>query len=584
MTGSNRRPPPCKGDALPTELITPAVWSRIIGIAGNESTVFLAKMFVRLKFKQDVGLLCKNSNQLLPFTAKAVSKRGIAVEESSSDDRMLPTFFWSLPDPPAMADSNSVKRQLLMKIKTRFAPSPTGYLHVGGARTALYSWLFARNQGGEFVLRIEDTDLERSTQQAIDAIMDGMNWLNLDWDEGPYYQTKRFDRYNAVIDEMLQAGTAYKCYCSKERLEALRETQMANNEKPRYDGRCRDSHEHHAADEPCVVRFRNPQEGSVIFDDQIRGPIEFSNQELDDLIIRRTDGSPTYNFCVVIDDWDMEITHVIRGEDHINNTPRQINILKAIGAQVPVYAHVSMILGDDGKKLSKRHGAVGVMQYRDDGYLPEALLNYLVRLGWSHGDQEIFSIEEMKQMFDLNAVSKSASAFNTEKLQWLNHHYITTLAPEYVATHLQWHIEQEKIDTRTGPELAQLVKLLGERCKTLKEMAASCRYFYEDFEEFDADAAKKHLRPVARQPLEVVRDKLAAVADWNAENVHQAIQAAADELEVGMGKVGMPLRVAVTGAGQSPALDVTVQAIGRSRTVARIEKALGYIATREAQA
>ena len=400
-----------------------------------------------------------------------------------------------------------------MKIKTRFAPSPTGYLHVGGARTALYSWLFARNHGGEFVLRIEDTDLERSTPEAIEAIMDGMNWLSLEWDEGPYYQTKRFDRYNAVIDQMLEEGTAYKCYCSKERLEALREEQMAKGEQPRYDGRCRHSHEHHADDEPCVVRFANPQEGSVVFDDQIRGPIEFSNQELDDLIIRRTDGSPTYNFCVVVDDWDMEITHVIRGEDHINNTPRQINILKALKAPVPVYAHVSMINGDDGKKLSKRHGAVSVMQYRDDGYLPEALLNYLVRLGWSHGDQEIFTREEMIKYFTLNAVSKSASAFNTDKLLWLNHHYINALPPEYVATHLQWHIEQENIDTRNGPQLADLVKLLGERCKTLKEMAQSCRYFYEDFAEFDADAAKKHLRPVARQPLEVVRDKLAAITD-----------------------------------------------------------------------
>ncbi|ELY2650474.1 glutamate--tRNA ligase [Cronobacter sakazakii] len=470
-----------------------------------------------------------------------------------------------------------------MKIKTRFAPSPTGYLHVGGARTALYSWLFARNQGGEFVLRIEDTDLERSTPEAIEAIMDGMNWLSLEWDEGPYFQTKRFDRYNAVIDEMLAAGTAYKCYCSKERLEALREEQMAKGEKPRYDGRCRHNHEHHADDEPCVVRFANPQDGSVVFDDQIRGPIEFSNLELDDLIIRRTDGSPTYNFCVVVDDWDMEITHVIRGEDHINNTPRQINILKALGAPVPLYAHVSMINGDDGKKLSKRHGAVSVMQYRDDGYLPEALLNYLVRLGWSHGDQEIFSREEMIKFFTLDAVSKSASAFNTDKLLWLNHHYINTLAPEYVATHLQWHIEQENIDTRNGPQLAELVKLLGERCKTLKEMAQTCRYFYEDFSEFDADAAKKHLRPVARQPLEMVRDKLAALTDWTAENVHHAIQATADELEVGMGKVGMPLRVAVTGAGQSPGLDVTVHAIGKSRSVERINKALAFIAERENQ-
>ncbi|WP_337065060.1 glutamate--tRNA ligase [Rouxiella badensis] len=470
-----------------------------------------------------------------------------------------------------------------MKIKTRFAPSPTGYLHVGGARTALYSWLYARNLGGEFVLRIEDTDLERSTQAAIDAIMDGMNWLNLDWDEGPYFQTKRFDRYNAVIDEMLENGTAYKCYCSKERLEALREEQMANNEKPRYDGRCRDSHEHHAADEPCVVRFRNPQEGSVIFDDQIRGPIEFSNLELDDLIIRRTDGAPTYNFCVVVDDWDMEITHVIRGEDHINNTPRQINILKALGAPVPVYAHVSMILGDDGKKLSKRHGAVGVMQYRDDGYLPEALLNYLVRLGWSHGDQEIFSIDEMKALFSLDSVSKSASAFNTEKLLWLNHHYINALPPEYVATQLQWHIEQQNIDTRNGPELSALVKLLGERCKTLKEMAESCHYFYQDFSEFDDAAAKKHLRPVARQPLEAVSANLAAITDWTPENVHNAIQGTADELGVGMGKVGMPLRVAVTGAGMSPGMDVTVHAIGQSRTLSRIDQALAYIAEREAQ-
>ena len=472
----------------------------------------------------------------------------------------------------------------MSKIKTRFAPSPTGYLHVGGARTALYSWLYSRHNKGEFVLRIEDTDLERSTQPAIDAIMDGMNWLNLNWDEGPYYQTKRFDRYNQVIDQMLSAGTAYRCYCSKERLEQLREDQMAKGEKPRYDGCCRGGNHNHSADEPHVVRFLNPQEGSVIFDDKIRGPIEFSNQELDDLIIRRTDGSPTYNFCVVIDDWDMEITHVIRGEDHINNTPRQINILKALGAPVPEYAHVSMILGDDGKKLSKRYNAVSVMQYRDDGYLPEALLNYLVRLGWSHGDQEIFTIDEMVEHFTLEAISKSASAFNTDKLLWLNHHYINTLPAEKVAVHLDWHIKQQNIDTSNGPSLVELIKLLGERCKTLKEMAESCHYFYVDFETFEEAAAKKHLRPVARQPLEVVRDKLSAITEWTAENVHQAIQDTADELEVGMGKVGMPLRVAVTGAGQSPGLDVTVHAIGKTRSVARINKALDFIAERENQA
>ena len=472
----------------------------------------------------------------------------------------------------------------MSKIKTRFAPSPTGYLHVGGARTALYSWLFSRHNKGEFVLRIEDTDLERSTQPAIDAIMDGMNWLNLNWDEGPYYQTKRFDRYNQVIDQMLAAGTAYRCYCSKERLEKLREDQMAKGEKPRYDGCCRHGDHNHTPDEPHVVRFLNPQEGSVIFDDKIRGPIEFSNQELDDLIIRRTDGSPTYNFCVVIDDWDMEITHVIRGEDHINNTPRQINILKALGASVPEYAHVSMILGDDGKKLSKRYNAVSVMQYRDDGYLPEALLNYLVRLGWSHGDQEIFSIDEMIKDFTLEAISKSASAFNTGKLLWLNHHYINTLPAEQVAVHLDWHIKQQNIDTSNGPSLVELIKLLGERCKTLKEMAESCHYFYVDFDSFEETAAKKHLRPVARQPLEVVRDKLSAITDWTAENVHKAIQETAEELEVGMGKVGMPLRVAVTGAGQSPALDVTVHAIGKARSIARINKALDFITDRENQA
>ncbi|CRL60758.1 glutamyl-tRNA synthetase [Proteus vulgaris] len=472
----------------------------------------------------------------------------------------------------------------MSKIKTRFAPSPTGYLHVGGARTALYSWLYSRHNKGEFVLRIEDTDLERSTQPAIDAIMDGMNWLNLNWDEGPYYQTKRFDRYNQVIDQMLSAGTAYRCYCSKERLEQLREDQMAKGEKPRYDGCCRGGNHNHSADEPHVVRFLNPQEGSVVFDDKIRGPIEFSNQELDDLIIRRTDGSPTYNFCVVIDDWDMEITHVIRGEDHINNTPRQINILKALGAPVPEYAHVSMILGDDGKKLSKRYNAVSVMQYRDDGYLPEALLNYLVRLGWSHGDQEIFTIDEMIEHFTLEAISKSASAFNTDKLLWLNHHYINTLPAEKVAVHLDWHIKQQNIDTSNGPSLVELIKLLGERCKTLKEMAESCHYFYVDFETFEETAAKKHLRPVARQPLEVVRDKLSAIADWTAENVHQAIQDTADELEIGMGKVGMPLRVAVTGAGQSPGLDVTVHAIGKTRSIARINKALDFITERENQA
>ncbi|MCW9716405.1 glutamate--tRNA ligase [Avibacterium sp. 21-594] len=468
-----------------------------------------------------------------------------------------------------------------VKVRTRFAPSPTGYLHVGGARTALYSWLFAKHNQGEFVLRIEDTDLERSTPEATQAILEGMEWLNLAWDHGPYYQTKRFDRYNEVIDQMLEQGLAYRCYCSKERLENLRNEQEKNKEKPRYDGYCL----HHAPenpDAPHVVRFKNPQEGSVVFDDAVRGRIEISNSELDDLIIRRTDGSPTYNFCVVIDDWDMGITHVVRGEDHINNTPRQINILKALNAPIPIYAHVSMILGDDGQKLSKRHGAVSVMQYRDDGFLPEALLNYLVRLGWGHGDQEIFSVEEMIKLFELTQVSKSASAFNTEKLLWLNHHYIRELPPEYVAKHLAWHYQHQGIDTSNGPALSEIVVMLGERCKTLKEMAAASRYFFEDFDHFDESAVKKHFKSGAVAALEKVKEKLTALSQWTAEPIHQAIEQTAEELGVGMGKIGMPLRVAVTGAGQSPSMDVTLVGIGRDRSLARIQKAIDFIKAQNA--
>ncbi|ADO95766.1 Glutamate tRNA synthetase, catalytic subunit [Haemophilus influenzae R2846] len=463
-----------------------------------------------------------------------------------------------------------------VKVRTRFAPSPTGYLHVGGARTALYSWLYAKHNNGEFVLRIEDTDLERSTPEATAAIIEGMEWLNLPWEHGPYYQTKRFDRYNQVIDEMIEQGLAYRCYCTKEHLEELRHTQEQNKEKPRYDRHCLHDH-NHSPDEPHVVRFKNPTEGSVVFDDAVRGRIEISNSELDDLIIRRTDGSPTYNFCVVVDDWDMGITHVVRGEDHINNTPRQINILKAIGAPIPTYAHVSMINGDDGQKLSKRHGAVSVMQYRDDGYLPEALINYLVRLGWGHGDQEIFSREEMINYFELDHVSKSASAFNTEKLQWLNQHYIRELPPEYVAKHLEWHYKDQGIDTSNGPALTDIVSMLAERCKTLKEMARSSRYFFEEFETFDEAAAKKHFKGNAAEALTKVKGKLTALSSWDLHSTHEAIEQTAAELEVGMGKVGMPLRVAVTGSGQSPSMDVTLVGIGRDRVLARIQRAIDFI-------
>ncbi|NOJ04020.1 glutamate--tRNA ligase [Vibrio splendidus] len=475
-----------------------------------------------------------------------------------------------------------------MTVKTRFAPSPTGYLHVGGARTALYSWLFAKNQGGEFVLRIEDTDLERNSQEAVDAILEGMQWMGMEWDEGPYYQSKRFDRYNEMVDKLLAEDKAFKCYASKELLDEIRAQQEENKEMARYDAnhpKIVAANEAAKEGDACVIRFRNPKEGSVVFDDQIRGRIEIANSQLDDLIIRRTDGAPTYNFVVVVDDWDMGITHVVRGEDHINNTPRQINIYEALGAPVPTFAHCAMILGDDGAKLSKRHGAVSVMQYRDEGYLPNALNNYLVRLGWSHGDQEIFSQEEMIEFFSLKAISKSASAFNTEKLLWLNNHYIKTSEPEYVAKYLQWHLDAQKIDTTNGPTITEVIKLVGERCNTLIELAEQSRYFYEDFSEFEAGAAKKHLRGVAKGPLELALAKVEALEEFTTANIKDGVIAAVcEELEIGMGKIGMPLRVAVTGGGQSPSVDAVMELVGKERVIARIKMALEFIAEREANA
>ncbi|MBU2911626.1 glutamate--tRNA ligase [Vibrio splendidus] len=475
-----------------------------------------------------------------------------------------------------------------MTVKTRFAPSPTGYLHVGGARTALYSWLFAKNQGGEFVLRIEDTDLERNSQEAVDAILEGMQWMGMEWDEGPYYQSKRFDRYNEMVDKLLAEDKAFKCYASKELLDEIRAVQEENKEMARYDAnhpKIVAANEAAKEGDACVIRFRNPKEGSVVFDDQIRGRIEIANSQLDDLIIRRTDGAPTYNFVVVVDDWDMGITHVVRGEDHINNTPRQINIYEALGAPVPTFAHCAMILGDDGAKLSKRHGAVSVMQYRDEGYLPNALNNYLVRLGWSHGDQEIFSQEEMIEFFSLNAISKSASAFNTEKLLWLNNHYIKTSEPEYVAKYLQWHLDTQKIDTTNGPAITEVITLVGERCNTLIELAEQSRYFYEDFSEFEAGAAKKHLRGVAKGPLELALAKVEALEEFTTANIKDGVIAAVcEELEIGMGKIGMPLRVAVTGGGQSPSVDAVMELVGKERVIARIKMALEFIAEREANA
>lgn len=466
----------------------------------------------------------------------------------------------------------------MARVRTRFAPSPTGYLHVGGARTALFSWLFARKHGGAFVLRIEDTDLERSTAESVNAILEGMTWLGLEYDEGPLYQTERFHRYQAVIDEMLQQGLAYRCDCTRERLDALREEQMAQQVKPRYDGRCRER----AVDPgtPHVVRFRNPDAGEVLVEDLIRGEVRFRNEELDDLIMRRTDGSPTYNLTVVVDDLDMDITHVIRGDDHVNNTPRQINILRALGQEPPKYAHVPMILGDDGARLSKRHGALSVVAYRDQGFLPEALLNYLVRLGWSHGDQELFSLDEMIEYFDIDQVNKAASTFNTDKLLWLNQHYIQHADPKRIAHLLSPHMGRLGIDPTLGPELVSVVEAQQGRAKTLVEMAEISAFFYQDFDRYDDKAANKNLRPAAVDPLRRARAALAALDAWTPQALHAAVDQVAAELEVKMGKVAQPLRVAVVGRAASPGIDVTLHLVGREACLRRIDRALAYIAGR----
>ena len=466
-------------------------------------------------------------------------------------------------------------------MRTRFAPSPTGYLHIGGARTALYSWLHARRHGGRFVLRIEDTDLERSTAESVNAILEGMTWLGLEYDEGPFYQTDRFARYKEVIQQLMDKGLAYHCYCTREELEAMREEAMRRKEKPRYDARCRTRSEAREGVEP-VIRFKNPTDGVVVVDDLIKGKVVFQNSELDDLIIARSDGTPTYNLTVVVDDWDMGITHVIRGDDHLNNTPRQINLLTALGAELPVYAHVPMILGEDGKRLSKRHGAVSVMQYREEGYLPEALLNYLVRLGWSCGDQEIFSIDEMIELFDVSDVNSAASTFNPEKLLWLNQQYIMAAEPEKIAHHLGIHLGKLGIDPCEGPDILEVVKAQKERAQTLVEMARISEFIYRDFEDYDEQAAKKHLRPVAEVPLLKVREALQALDDWREESLHAVVQNVAEELDVKMGKVAQPLRVAVVGRAASPGIDVTLKLVGKEACLRRIDRALDFIRQRAA--
>ena len=449
-------------------------------------------------------------------------------------------------------------------------------LHIGSVRTALFCWLYARRNDGIFVLRIEDTDRERSTGENVDAILDGLRWLGLEADEGPFYQTQRFPRYREVIEEWLAAGKAYRCYCTKEELETLRARQMAAGEKARYNGCCRDRTEPRAGVEP-VVRFRNPPAGDVVVEDLVRGRVVFRNEELDDLVIARSDGTPTYNFTVIVDDADMGITHVIRGDDHLNNTPRQTNMLQALGVEPPAYAHLPMIHGPDGGKLSKRHGAVDVRDYRDQGYLPEALLNYLVRLGWSHGDQEIFSIEEMIRLFDITDVNASAAAFSPDKLRWLNQQHIIAMPADELGKRLLPFLERAGLDPANGPEPARVADGYRERAETLVQMAESCRYCYEDFSEIDAGAAKKHLRPVVLEPLEDLLQRLRTLQPWSEEAIERAIESCAAAFDLKLGKIGQPLRVAVTGGPVSPPLDVTLALVGRDRTVSRLARALDLI-------
>ena len=457
-------------------------------------------------------------------------------------------------------------------VRTRFAPSPTGYLHIGGARTALFSWAYARKHDGKFILRIEDTDLERSTEASVQAILDGMRWLGLDWDEGPFHQMQRLPRYHEVAEQLLRDGKAYRCYCTKEELEQMRAAQRARGEKPRYDGRWRDSKAPPPGVTP-VVRFKNPLDGEVTFHDLVKGPITISNAELDDLVLLREDGVPTYNFGVVVDDLDMKITHVIRGDDHVNNTPRQINIFDALGAELPKFAHVPMILGADGERLSKRHGAVSVMQYPEDGYLPEALVNYLARLGWSHGDEEMFTVEQFVEWFDLAHVSRSAAQFNPEKLRWLNHQYVKRRPDTELVPLVAPRIQRSGGKLGSGPDLAAVVALLKERSETLDELAAQAMMFYSETKP-TREQLEQSLAGEARAALAELAAKFSAVGDWNTESVMAAVNVVMDKHKLKLPKIAMPLRVIVFGRTQTPSLGPVLALAGKKRVLERLQEHL----------
>lgn len=459
-----------------------------------------------------------------------------------------------------------------MQVRTRFAPSPTGDLHLGSVRTALFSYAYANHCGGEFILRIEDTDRERSTEAYTDSILRAMDWLQIPY-LGPYYQTKRLDRYREAAEQLLASNQAYRCRCSKERLETLRNQQQAAKQKPRYDGHCRNAN-HAASNEPYVLRFRNPESNSVIFTDHVRGEISVENAELDDLILIRSDGMPTYNFTVVVDDYDMKITHVIRGDDHINNTPRQINILRALNAHTPEYAHVPMILGKDGKRMSKRDGATNILAYQEQGYLPDALINYLIRLGWAHGDQEIFSRKQIFELFDLTNISSSPATFNLEKLLWLNQHYLKS---DPIDAWLPLFIEHLKLPSLDQTQVKQVAAVQVERAKTLAELAEKSRYFFTDDIQYQESAAKKFLKAECLPYLTQTHAALAALNNWQSTPIHDCIQAIVEKNQIGFGQLAQPLRVALTGDTQSPAIDKTIELIGKPKVISRLQKALDYI-------
>jgi len=461
-----------------------------------------------------------------------------------------------------------------MQTVTRFPPSPTGELHIGGARTALFNWLYARKTGGRMVLRIEDTDRARSTRKATDTILESMKWMGLTWDQGVYYQTERLDRYRDIIRKLLDQGKAYHCSCSQERLDQLREAQRDRGEKPMYDGRCRDRQLQPEACESTVVRFRNPLQGSVVFNDVVRDRVEFANNELDDLIIARSDDMPTYNLTVVVDDMDMGVTHVIRGADHINNTPRQINILEALGASLPVYAHVPLILAEDGQRLSKRHGAVSVLEYRDMGILPSALLNYLVRLGWSHGDQEIFDVDEMIELFDIDKINKAPATFDRNKLLWMNQQYIQAMDPDLLAREISKRLNQRGIGLSDGPRMREVIEVVRKRTQTLEEMTDSILYLYADFDQYDPQSVDKHINSASSGILSLVKTELKALEDWNSDEIGRTVKSFAAEQGIRFPEVAQPLRIAVSGSAATPSIDQTLWLVGKDRSLRRIEKAI----------